>query len=115
MKNPLPMLAPISEFSMPRRAVWGWIFIYLMSMGVALAGFSAGDVLLINSQLLFQFVFQIQGVAVMFYFCKMKKLNNIVPIILCLIVAASAMGQMLLCLLGFMDLGFGLRRMMKKR
>lgn len=115
MKNPLPMLSPLSEFSLPRRAVWGWVFIYLMSMGVALAGFSAGDVLQINAMLLFQFVFQIQGVAVVFYFCKIKKLNNIVPIILCMIIAASAMGQMLLCLLGFMDLGFGLRRMMKKR
>ena len=113
-KYPLPMLEPFSDFTMPRMAIWGWVFIYLMSMLVSWLGFSAGEVLQINIQLLFQFVFQIQGAAVLFYFCKMKKFNKVVPIILCLIIVASAIGQMLLCLLGFLDLGFSLRNRMKK-
>ena len=114
-KNPLPMPAPLSEFTMNRMTVWGWVFIYLMSLGVTLMGFPAGDVLQVNTQLLFQFVFQIQGVAVIFFYCKMKKLNDIIPVLLCMFFMASALGQMLLCLLGFLDLGFGLRARIKKR
>lgn len=114
-KNPLPLLSPLREFSMPRTALWGWVLIYVMTFIAVALDITGSDVLQVNIQLLFQFVFQIQGVAVIFFFCHMKKFHGIVPIILCGMFFPTAIGQMMLSLLGFLDLGFGLRKNITKR
>ncbi|MFV0516745.1 MAG: DUF2232 domain-containing protein [Aminipila sp.] len=114
-KYPLPQLPPLKEFSMPKKALWGWILIYLMTLVVTLIGFMDSNVLQVNVQVLFQFAFQIQGIAVIFYFCDQKRWSKVVAIIICLLFLPTAIGQMLLCMLGFFDLGFGLRRMITKR
>lgn len=114
-KHPLPELAKLKDFSMPKKALWGWILIYLMTFAVTLLGFMDSSVLQINIQVLFQFAFQIQGLAVVFYFCDSKKWPKIVAVILCLVFFPTAIGQMLLCVIGFLDLGFELRKIITRR
>lgn len=109
-KNPLPKMMELKDFSMPKKALWGWILIYLMTIAVTLMGFMESTVLQINIQVLFQFAFQIQGIAVIFYFCNYKKWSKVFAVIICLLFLPTAIGQMLLCMMGFMDLGFGLRK-----
>lgn len=114
-KYPLPILPKFKDFSMPKRALWGWILIYLMTFVVTLIGFMESNVLQVNIQVLFQFVFQIQGLAVIFYFCDFKKWSKIVTVILCLVFLPTVIGQMLLSMMGFLDLGFGLRKIITRR
>ncbi|QHI72230.1 DUF2232 domain-containing protein [Aminipila terrae] len=114
-KYPLPELGKLKDFSMPKKALWGWILIYLMTLAVSLTGFMHSNVLQINIQVLFQFVFQIQGLAVVFYFCALRKWPKTVAVILCLLFLPTAIGQMLLCMIGFLDLGFGLRKILTRR
>ncbi len=114
-KYPLPELTKLKDFSMPKKALWGWILIYLMTFVVTLLGFMDSNILQINIQVLFQFAFQIQGLAVVFYFCDSKKWPKVVAVILCLFFLPTAIGQMLLCMIGFLDLGFGLRKIITRR
>lgn len=108
--EPLTALTPIKDFSLPKRAFWGWIIIYAVTAMSVILGVYGSDVLQANVQLLFQFVFQIQGVAVIFFFCSYKKWSSKIGLILSIIFFLTSIGQMLLCLLGFLDLGFGLRK-----
>lgn len=114
MKNPLPMLTPFHEFTLPKTALWGWVLIYLMTLIAVVLDIAGSNVLEANIQVLFQFVFQIQGMAVIFYFCHQKKLPVIVPVLLCALFYPTAIGQLMLSLLGFLDLGFGLRKAITK-
>lgn len=113
-KYPLPDLPKVKDFSLPKKALWGWVLIYLMTLFFILIGFVESNILQINIQVLFQFVFQIQGIAVIFYFCDYKKWSKVVTIILCLVFLPTIIGQMLLCTMGFLDLGFGLRKIITR-
>ena len=113
-KYPLPQLAKLKDFSMPKKALWGWILIYLMTFAVTLVGFENSSVLHINVQVLFQFAFQIQGLAVIFYFCHSKRWPKVAAVIISLLFFPTAIGQMLLCMIGFLDLGFGLRKIITR-
>lgn len=114
-KYPLPQLGKVKDFSMPKKALWGWILIYLMTFIVVMLDFAGSNVLQINIQVLFQFAFQIQGIAAIFYFCYYKKLPKPVAIISSIAFFFTAIGQMILCVVGFLDLGFGLRKKITKR
>ncbi|QAT41764.1 DUF2232 domain-containing protein [Aminipila luticellarii] len=114
-KYPFPELAKLKDFTMPKKALWGWILIYVMTFLVSVFGFKHSDVLQINIQVLFQFAFQIQGIAVIFYFCDLRKWPRAVAVVFCLLFFPTAIGQMLLCLIGFFDLGFGLRKIITRR
>ncbi len=114
-RYPLPRLSKLKDFSMPRKALLGWIFIYLMTLIITIFNFTGSNVLQINIQLLFEFAFQIQGIAAVFYFCDFKKWPKISAIIGCLIFFLTAIGQLLLCIIGFLDLGFGLRKIITRR
>ena len=112
---PWPQLPKFKDFSMPRKALWGWILIYLLTWIVVSLDFMESDVLQINIQLLFELVFQIQGMSVIFYFCDNKKLPKIVAILLSIVFMCTNVGKFLLVFMGFLDLGFGLRKIITKR
>ncbi|QIB67996.1 DUF2232 domain-containing protein [Aminipila butyrica] len=112
---PLPVLGKLKDFSMPKKAMWGWILIYLLTFIVSLLGFASSNVLQINIQILFQFAFQIQGLAVVFYFCDSRGWPRGLAVVLSLFFLPTSIGQMLLCLVGFFDLGFNVRKFIVKR
>lgn len=114
-KYQLPQLGKFKDFSLPKRALWGWVMIYLLTFAVSLMNFMDTSVLQVNIQILFQFTFQIQGIAVIFHFCDFKKWPKAVPVILSIAFFPTAIGQMILCVMGFMDLGFGLRKAITRR
>lgn len=105
-----PLLPPFSLFSLPRKAIYGSILIYALSWLAATAGWVAQDALLLNVRAMIEFVFAIQGLAVVFFTLKMKK----IPVFLIVLIGGalflSGLGRIFLSLLGFFDLLTGLRQ-----
>lgn len=114
-KAPLPQLSKFKNFSMPWKALWGWILIYILTWIVVTIGFEQGNVLQINIQILFELAFEIQGMAVIFYFIESKKQPKVLAALLCIVFIGTNLGKLLLSALGFLDLALGLRRIRVKR
>lgn len=103
---PMP---PFREFSLPRNAVIGFVGIYLLSWLFTEAQLVANDMLSINISVLFNFVFCLQGIAVIFMFCYKKRAPKVIAVIVVLFFFFSTFGKWALFLLGMMDLIFSIR------
>ncbi|MBN7773380.1 DUF2232 domain-containing protein [Clostridium aminobutyricum] len=114
-KEPLPQLSKFKNFSMPWKALWGWILIYALTWIVVSFGFEQGNVLQINIQILFELAFEIQGMAVIFYFIESKRQPKVIAALLCIVFMCTNLGKLLLSALGFLDLALGLRKVRIKR
>jgi Predicted membrane protein len=103
-------LPPFRVFSLPKNIVIGSLIIYLLSYVTANMGIIDKNLMMFNLELLFTFVFSIQGLAVIFYFGYLKKIPKIILLILSAIFLLTWLGQTFLFLLGLTDLVLDIRR-----
>ncbi len=108
-------LKPIDTLTFPKGTVWGAIILYFATVFIRFLEIQGGDVLEINCRVLFQFFFQIQGIAVLFFLVKKKKWSNTVGVLLTIVFFLTMLGQMLLSFIGFFEMGFGLREKINRK
>lgn len=101
------------DFDLPRNVIIGWVVIFLLSWILAKTGFGAGDLLYANINALFNFVFCLQGMSVIFMFCYRKRAPKAIAVILILFFLFSAFGKMVLLILGFADVLFRIKEKLR--
>ncbi len=109
------MLPDFSEFSLPRRVIYGCILIYALSWMAVGLKLVLQDVMLLNVQAIIEFVFAIQGFAVVIYTTKQKKMNKILRWAIYITIFVSPLGRKFLALFGFFDLLVGIRQKLEKK
>ena len=65
--------------------------------------------------MLFNFVFSIQGVSVVLMFCHMKRVPKAVGVVIAVVMWMIYVGRMALLIIGMFDLILGLKRRIKGR
>ena len=97
-------LPPLREFSFPRNSVTGVVLMYLLSWILTITGILSNDLLYVNMNFLFDFVFSLQGVSAVLMFFHMKRVPKAIGIIIALLIWMIVIGRMMLVLLGMLDL-----------
>lgn len=97
------------EFTLPPNAVMGIFLMYIASWAITMTGSEFGNVVYANINFIFNFVFTLQGISVVFMFCHMKRILKAVAVIAAILIWSNYIGQMLLTMLGLFDLIFGLK------
>jgi len=109
------MLPEFSEFSLPRRAIYGSLLIYVLSWMVVSMKMVSEDAMLLNVQAIIEFVFAVQGFAVVIYTTKQKKMNKVLRWVIYVTLFVSPLGRKFLALFGFFDLLVGIRQKLEKK
>ncbi len=111
-------LLPLRDLTFPKETVWGAIAIYMITFAIKSLDVylgDVGDVLEINARILFQFLFQIQGISVLLFLIDKKNWHKSIGILIIIVFFMNAIGQMLLSFIGFFEMGFGLRKVIDKK
>lgn len=103
-------LPPFRTFSLPKNIIIGSVIIYLLSYITVNMGIIDKSLIMFNLELLFTFVFSIQGLAVVFYFGYLKKIPKAVLLIVSGIFLFTWLGQTFLFLLGLTDVVLNIRK-----
>lgn len=106
----ISMLPPFRLFSLPKSIVLGTLLIYILSYVTSNMGIIDKNMIMFNLELLFTFIFAIQGVAVVFYFGFIKKIPKLLLIIVSGFCLITWIGQAFLFLLGLADVVLGVRK-----
>ncbi len=109
------MLPDFSEFSLPRRVIYGCLLIYALSWMVVSLKMVSEDVMLLNVQAIIEFVFAVQGFAVVIFTTKQKKMNKVLRWAIYITLFVSPLGRKFLALFGFLDLLLGIRQKLEKK
>ena len=111
---PIPM-TKIQEFDLPRRMVTVWCLIYLAALLLSETEALANSAVFLNVMMLFNMAFILQGISVIFMFCSSRRIPKAVAVIATVILLMLNVGGLLIRLLGFTDLLFGLKYRMKQK
>ena len=103
-------LPPFRNFTLPKSMVLGSLLIYILSYITVNMGVIDKALLMFNLELLFTFIFSIQGLATIFYFGYAKKIPKLVILLVSGIFVLTWLGQTFLFLLGLTDLVFNIRK-----
>ncbi len=106
----ISVLPPFRTFALPRNIVLGSVLIYVLSYLIGKMGIIDKSLLMFNLELLFTFIFSIQGLAVIFSFGYFKKIPKLVVLIISCIFIVTWFGQTFLFLLGLTDIVFDIRK-----
>lgn len=110
----IPM-TKLREFNLPRNFATIWLITYLLLLLFTNSDAGAGNMIFMNISSLFDFVFCIQGLSVVFMFCYSKSWPKVLAVIVSVAALVFGLGQTLLILLGFTDILFGLKYRMAKK
>lgn len=102
-------LPKFRNFTMPRGAIFGWFVILILSYIMNATSLIADNILLENVETLFFFIFAVQGLSTLFMFFYSKRLSAALAVAAAIFIFWTSIGQMVLFILGLMDLTFGLK------
>ena len=103
------------EFSWPGSAFMGVMGMYLISWALTATGIFGDNMVYVNMDMLFNFVFSIQGVSVVLMFCHMKRMPKAAGVVISIVMWVIYVGRMALLIIGMFDLILGLKRRIKGR
>ncbi|MDA7025071.1 DUF2232 domain-containing protein [Bacillus sp. CLL-7-23] len=108
----VPALKPFRELKLPQSVFW----LYLLTILVSLAPAEQGSVfnsIVLNASILMGLIVAMQGFSFIFYYCHVKKISKVVPVLFFIIGLLSPL-LYLVRILGIIDIGFNLRERVKK-
>lgn len=103
-------MPPLKEFMLPRNAINGWFVIFILAWLLKLSGLPAGEVVVLNINVLFSFTFGIQGISLILLWGHLRKKPKAMPILIVILLWIVPLGRIGLLFLGIGDLFFGLRQ-----
>lgn len=104
------LLPPFRLFVLPKSAMLGSVLIYLLSYITSSSGLVDKDLIMYNVQMLFGFIFSVQGLSFMFYYSYIKHFPKLITLIVAGICIILPLGQTFLFILGLTDVAFDLRK-----
>lgn len=109
------MLPDFSRFSLPMKAGTGCLLIYVLSWLTVSMGIVPAETMLSNVEALILFVFSCQGLAVVVYTTRQKKIPKALRWIVYISLFLSGFGRTFLALLGVFDLLVGIRQKLENK
>lgn len=107
----IPMEA-IRNFDLPRNAGVCWLALLLLSWLLMKADVTGMNLVYVNINGLFNFVFCLQGISVLFMYVYKKGAPKAMAVIITVLFFFSSIGKLVLMILGFTDLMLGLKKRM---
>lgn len=102
------------NFELPGNTVIGWLILFGLAWITSKTEIVNGEMLFANINTLFNFVFCLQGISLLFMLCYIKKAPKGIAVIIILLLMFSGTGKMVLMILGFADLIFRLKEKMRR-
>lgn len=103
------------EFTFPHGTAMAVMLMYLLGWLMLDSEAKMGEIMYANFSMIFDLVFVLQGIAVVFMFFHFKKVPQVVSVIACVCMCVSSFGKTFMVLLGMADIFFGLRARMGSR
>ena len=104
------MLPPFRNFSLPKSVMLGSVLIFVFSYFAANMGIIDKSLIMFNIQMVFSFIYFVQGLAVLFYSGNMKRVPKVILIIIAAAIISTAIGKTALFILGLTDVAFDIRK-----
>lgn len=111
--GPALRMSRFREFDLPPNIVVGWAGLFLLSWILSGIETFPGELLQANINALFDFVFSLQGMSVIFMFCYKRGMPKAIAVIIILFLLFFGIGKMLLVILGLIDVIFRIKRQMR--
>ena len=103
------------EFSFPHGTAMAVMVMYLIGWIMLDSEAKMGEIMYANFSTIFDIVFVLQGIALVFMFFHFKKVPQVVSVIACACMCVSSFGKTFMVLLGMADIFFGLRARLGSR
>jgi len=104
------VLPPFRAFTLPKSIIIGSIMIYGLSFIVINMGIINRELMMLTVQIVFTFIFSVQGLAVIFFFWYIKRFFKVILIVLSAVLIFTWFGQTILFMLGLLDVVLDLRK-----
>ncbi|OLO42155.1 hypothetical protein BTR23_02690 [Alkalihalophilus pseudofirmus] len=109
----VPALPPFREWKFPKSFLWYYLIVsILVLIGVPETSFM--HIVLINLFPLLGFAMTVQGLSFLFYYCHVKSVPKVVPILATVFSLLLPLVLFIVRIIGIIDLGFDLRKRVKK-
>lgn len=108
-RAPVELMPKFREFSVPNSAVFVLIGMYLLIWMLTATGTFEDNSFYVNMDLLFDFVFFLQGMSVVFMLFYMKHIPRGFALALCIVLWNIYIGRTMLVVIGMFDVIFGLK------
>lgn len=102
-------MTPFRNFDLPRNIIAGWLVIFILSWLCTKIEGMPGELLYVNINTIFDFVFCLQGMSVIFMFCHRKRAPKVIAVIIILFFYFTSLGKIALMILGFADIIFRIK------
>ena len=109
-----PPMDKFRNFELPGNTVIGWLILFALAWITSKTGIVNGEMLFANINTLFNFIFCLQGMSLLFMLCYIKRAPKGIAVIIILFLMFSSIGKMVLMILGFADLIFRLKEKMRR-
>lgn len=113
-RSPVNLMPRFREFTFPNGAVMALVMVYMFVWIMTTSGTFADNSFYLNIDVLFDFVFFIQGSSVIFMLCYVKRIPKVAAFIFSLAMWYIFIGRTAVVMLGMFDLIFGFKFKMLK-
>jgi len=103
-------LPPFRSFSLPKNSVIGSLIVYLLSYLAVDIGIIDKSLMMFNIEMLFTFIFSVQGLAVVFYFGHRKRIPKVIVAVIAGFLFLTWFGQSFLFIMGLLDVVLDIRK-----
>lgn len=104
------VLPPLRELALPKNSLLGAIIICVLAYLSANIGIIDETTIMLNIQLVLNFVFAVQGLAVALYYAYVRRMPKFMVIIMCVFLLMFSFGRTLLFILGLTEIVLNLRK-----
>lgn len=106
-----PKLPPLKELRLPRSFLMGTLLIIILTALTRYLNIVHFDTLVVNIFLIFQFIFFIQGLAVILFFMSVYKASKLLRIVIFFFLLFNPMGAFMVAMIGLIDSFLNLRKL----
>lgn len=106
----VPLLPPLRMLALPRNSLFGAVIIFILAYLSAEIGIIEETMILLNIQLVLNFIFSVQGLAVVLYYAYLRRIPKVVTVLICIALLSFGYGRILLFILGLMEIVLNLRK-----
>ena len=110
----IPM-TKMREYNLPRNIVTVWLVLYLISLLFTSTDGAAADFVVSNIVSIFNMLFMLQGMSLVFMLCYTKRIPKVVAVVIILVLMGMNFGNLALEMAGFKDVLFGIKQRLKQK
>lgn len=103
-------LPPFKTFSLPKNVLLGAIIVYALSYLAGSMEIVDQQLIMINVEMIFGFLFSVQGLAFIFFFGNLRRIPKALLLLISAIFIITTFGHTVLFMMGLVDIAFDMRK-----